>query len=330
MTPESFLLQNTSLICHLKSYKGSPPLHHKVQTPFISADKLPAFFSLSCTNAHTGPIAFLEPALRLRSSRSALAARPACSAFAVFSTSVTKEAFPNTPSRRANGPGPAPRGHLASLFACDWSPACHSATGRGFVSLPTICLNRYPRARRGERRKCAGSPREGRRGACSGSRLSRSGGRGGRRSAHLPVRHRFAFEFAVGVGAQPRQLLLASEGPVPPLAAVVVHADDCSRPREAAETAAGRPDSAVRRAEPRQTRVSGLRRGYTDVTVTWDPVRTRASGASRTARTFGCSPPCRGTEHADKPLLPAGLGAGSAPFLRNLKEERQAGVSEEV
>ena len=116
-TPESFLVQNTSLICHLKSYKGSPPLHHKVQTPFISADKLPAFFSLSCTNAHTGPIAFLEPALRLRSSRSALAARPACSAFAVFSTSVTKEAFPNTPSRRANGPGPAPRGHLASLFA---------------------------------------------------------------------------------------------------------------------------------------------------------------------------------------------------------------------
>ena len=42
-------------------------------------------------------------------------------------------------------------------------------------------------------------------------------------SPHLPVRHRFAVEFAVGIGPQPRQLLLAGESPVPLLATVVVH-----------------------------------------------------------------------------------------------------------
>lgn len=43
-------------------------------------------------------------------------------------------------------------------------------------------------------------------------------------SPHLPVRHRLAFELAVGVGPQSRQLLLAGESPVPLLATVVVHA----------------------------------------------------------------------------------------------------------
>lgn len=44
-----------------------------------------------------------------------------------------------------------------------------------------------------------------------------------RQTPHLPVGHRFAFEFAVGVRPQSRQLLLTGESPVPLLATVVVH-----------------------------------------------------------------------------------------------------------
>lgn len=79
----------------------------------------------------------------------------------------------------------------------------------------------------------------------------------------LPVRHRFAFELAVGVGSQPCQLLLIGKSPVPLLAAVVVHGagrDQApgvwrkppphpavkrpSRPQGPAEAQGGRPASA--------------------------------------------------------------------------------------
>lgn len=71
-----------------------------------------------------------------------------------------------------------------------------------------------------------GSPREGRTGKGGGQRLLKSleAGQGiGRQTPHLPVGHRFAFEFAVGVCPQSCQLLLTRESPVPLLATVVVH-----------------------------------------------------------------------------------------------------------
>lgn len=63
------------------------------------------------------------------------------------------------------------------------------------------------------------------RGRGTGKSLESSREKGGSRSPHLPVRHSFAFEFAVGVGAQSRQLLLTSKSPVPLLATVVVHGE---------------------------------------------------------------------------------------------------------
>ena len=54
---------------------------------------------------------------------------------------------------------------------------------------------------------------------------------------NLPVSHSFALEFAVGVRPQARQLLLASEGPVPFLAAAVIHAVALTGRRAATKTA---------------------------------------------------------------------------------------------
>lgn len=52
---------------------------------------------------------------------------------------------------------------------------------------------------------------------------------------HLPVGHGFASEFAVGVGPQSCQLLLAGESPVPLLTTVVVHCGIVTRSRESAD-----------------------------------------------------------------------------------------------
>lgn len=67
----------------------------------------------------------------------------------------------------------------------------------------------------------------------------------GSRGPHLPVSHSFALEFAVGVGPQTRQLLLASEGPVPLLAAVVVHVVALTGRRAETETATLRETAAT-------------------------------------------------------------------------------------
>lgn len=82
----------------------------------------------------------------------------------------------------------------------------------------------------------------------------------GARGPHLPVSHSFALEFAVGVRPQARQLLLASEGPVPLLAAAVVHAVALTGRGAATETATLRETATAsdgQRANPgprRQTR----------------------------------------------------------------------------
>lgn len=115
----------------------------------------------------------------------------------------------------------------------------------------------------------------------------------GSRGPHLPVSHSFALEFAVGVRPQARQLLLASEGPVPLLAAAVVHAVALTGRKAATETA-----TLYKRRQPRATanaRTPGPdRRRARDVTVTcrrlprrfrsrwgWGGSATREGGASR-------------------------------------------------
>lgn len=76
----------------------------------------------------------------------------------------------------------------------------------------------------------------------------------GSRGPHLPVSHSFALEFAVGVRPQARQLLLASEGPVPFLAAAVIHAVALTGRRAATKTATLRETATTsdgQRANPR-------------------------------------------------------------------------------
>lgn len=181
--PEGFLVQNTRLICHLKYYKGSPPLHHKVQTPFTSAYKFPAFFSLSHRSAQL-------PTHRTHSTpgiRPATSQLPPCTGGWVSRRRLrpTSPQQPlETPPRHAPSTSEPPRSRTtwtsyASLgHATGYLPATQ-ARGVAFpVSLPATCLNGYPRARREERRAVQG--------ARSGPRLYGPGGRGSRRVLTFP------------------------------------------------------------------------------------------------------------------------------------------------
>lgn len=97
---------------------------------------------------------------------------------------------------------------------------------------------------------------------------------------HLPVRHRLAFELAVGVGPQPRQLLLAGESPVPLLATVVVHSP---APGRAQQVGRKRPQShhdVGGSTQPRTAAGVGLAgAGACTSRSRGNSVRTRASGA---------------------------------------------------
>lgn len=94
---------------------------------------------------------------------------------------------------------------------------CHGQPGS------RVCLHRLqPEARSAlPARPPGGKARTS--GEAASSRRRSRGRRACRAGPHLPVSHRSALEFAVGVGPQARQLLLARKGPVPLLAAAVVH-----------------------------------------------------------------------------------------------------------
>lgn len=169
-------------------------------------------------------------------------------------------------------------------------------------------------------------------GEAASSRRRSRGRRACPAGPHLPVSHRSALEFAVGVGPQARQLLLARKGPVPLLAAAVVHGaalagSDTGTATATHQETAATHDRGHARPRPREDGDQDQGRAR-DVTVTYrHPLRRFRSpwGVFRRAggRSLGAPGPWAGRESEGCGLAESesGRGRGRADWAQHRGEE---------